>query len=147
MKRLRFSLLVLAALALLAGVAWWAQRRSPGFADPAECVEAYREACAAGDVAGYLACLADPVRAEAERTATPAALQKELAGVVSWAQREPSVSGAAAHVDVERGRRDGVQRIRFQLRRCRGGWSIVGIDSPQPVPTVVPYGTHVSKVP
>jgi hypothetical protein len=70
-----------------------------------------------------------------------------MAGVVSWAQHEPEVSGTAALVDVDRGRRDGAQRVRFRLERGRGGWLIVGIDPPKEVPTVIPYGTHVSKVP
>ena len=41
----------------------------------------------------------------------------------------------------------GVQRVRFRLQRDGGGWRIVGIDAPQPLPTVIPYGTHISKVP
>jgi hypothetical protein len=147
MKRYRMPLLVLAAVALLAGAALWSQRRDAGFAGPAECVEAYRDACAAGDVAGALACLGGPLRAESEHTASAASLRREMAGVVSWAQHEPEIDGAAARVDVDRGRRDGVQRVRFRLERGGGSWGIVGIDAPQPVPTVIPYGTHVSKVP
>jgi hypothetical protein len=147
MKRYRVPLLVLATVALLTGAAIWSQRRAAGFADPTECVEAYRDACAAGDVAGALACLGGPLRAESERTISAASLRRELAGVVSWAQHEPETDGAAARVDVDRGRRDGVQRVRFRLQRDGGGWRIVGIDAPQPVPTVIPYGTHISKVP
>ena len=41
---------------------------------------------------------------------------------------EPEVRGTAAHVDVDRGRRDGVQRVRFRLERGREGWLIVAID-------------------
>jgi hypothetical protein len=147
MKRYRVPLLVLLAVALLAGAALWSQRRGAGFANPAECVEAYRDACAAGDAAKALDCLGGPLRDAGESSATPEALRREMAGVVSWAQHEPEVSGTAALVDVDRGRREGVQRVRFRLERGRGGWLIVGIDSPKEVPTVVPYGTHISKVP
>jgi hypothetical protein len=147
MKRFRVPLLALLAVVLLVGAALWSQGRAAGFASPAECVEAYRDACAAGDAAKALACLGGPLRAEGERSASAAALTRELAGVVSWAQHEPEVSGTAAHVDVDRGRRDGVQRVRFRLERGRTGWVIVGIDPPKDLPTTVPYGTHVSKVP
>ena len=147
MKRYRVPVLVLATVALLVGAALWSQRRSPGFAGPAECVEAYRDACAAGDVTGACACMGGSLRAESERTASAASLRREMAGVVSWAQHEPEINDAAAWVDVDRGKRDGVQRVRFRLERDGGGWRIVGIDAPQPLPTVIPYGTHVGKVP
>ncbi len=147
MKRFRVVVLVLLTAALLGGVAFWSQRRAAGFASPADCVEAYRDACAAGDLATARACLGDPLRSESERSSDSESLRREMVGVVSWAQREPVVSGTMAHVDVDRGRRDGVQRVRFRLQRSGAGWLIVGIDSPQPLPTIVPYGTHVSKVP
>jgi hypothetical protein len=146
-RQVRVPFLVLLVLALLASAALWSQRQSAGFASPAECVEVYRDACAAGDSAKALACLGGPLRAEAERSASAAALTRELAGVVSWAQHEPEVRGTAAHVDVDRGRRDGVQRVRFRLERGGAGWLIVGIDPPKGLPTTIPYGTHISKVP
>jgi hypothetical protein len=145
MKRVRVPLLVLLAVALLVGAALWSQRRAAGFASPAECVEAYRDACAAGDAAKALDCLGVALGSESKRSPTPH--QREMSGVVSWAQHEPESSGTAAHVDVDRGRRDGVQRVRFRLERGGGGWLIVGIDPPKDVPTAVPYGTHVSKAP
>jgi hypothetical protein len=147
MKRFRVPLLVLLAVALLVGAALWSQRRGAGFASPAECVEAYRDACSAGDAAKAMDCLDASLRGASERSVTPKALRREMAGVVSWAQHEPEVSGTTAHVDVDRGRRDGVQRVRFRLERGRGGWLIVGIDPPKEVPITIPYGTHVSKVP
>jgi hypothetical protein len=147
MKRFRVPLLVLLAVALLAGAALWSQRRGTGFVSPGECVEAYRDACAAGDTVKALNCLGGALRAESQRTGSATALVGEMAGVVSWAQHEPEVSGTAARVEVDRGRRDGVQRVRFRLERGGGGWLIVGIDPPKEVPTTVPYGTHVSKVP
>jgi hypothetical protein len=147
MKRLRVPLLVLLAGALLAGAALWSRGRATAFASPDARVEAYRDACAAGDTAKALACLGGALRALRERSAIATALQREMAGVVSWAQHEAEISGTAAHVDVDRGRRDGVQRLRFRLERGGGGWLIVGIEPPKELPTAVPYGTHVSKVP
>jgi hypothetical protein len=147
MRRFRVAALILLIAALLAGVALWSQRRAAGFASPAECVEAYRDACAAGDLATAHTCLGDPLRSESERSSDAESLKREMAGVVSWAQHDPEVSGTTAHVDVDRGRRDGVQRVRFRLERGRGGWLIVGIDPPKDVPTAIPYGTHISKVP
>jgi hypothetical protein len=147
MKSFRVVIVALLTAALFAGVALWSQRRAVGFASPTECVEAYRDACAAGDLTMARACLGGALRAESERSGNAEALKREMAGAVGWTQRDPEISGATAHVDVDRGRRDVEQRIRFRLERRGSGWLIVDIEPPQPLPTLVPHGTHVSKVP
>ena len=147
MKRFRVVALFLLVGTILVAVALWSQRLAVGFASPAECVETYRNACAAGDLAMARTCLSSPLRAESERSGDAESLKREMAGVVSWAQHDPEVSGTTANVDVDRGRREGVQRVRFRLEQRGGRWLIVAIEPPQPLPTLVPYGTHVSKVP
>jgi hypothetical protein len=80
-------------------------------------------------------------------TARPDDLKRELDRVLGWAQHEPLVEGDEARVDVDVTRREGTQRVRFRLRRAGGGWLIAGVEAPRPVPTLIPHGTHVSKVP
>jgi len=144
-RQLKLILAVL-TVAVLAGVLLWWQRGPAGFASPADCVEAYRDACLAGDVSAYLSCLGEPLRSQRRDVARPDDLKRALDGVVGWAQHDSVVGETEAHVDVDQTRRDGTQRVRFRLRRA-GGWLIVGIEAPQPVPTLIPHGTHVSKVP
>src|SRR5262245_48930277 len=144
----RRARLVAAALAgaVLAGVLLWSRREPAGFASPAACVEAYRDACLAGDVAAYLDCLAEPLCSQRRPTARPDDLKRELDRVVGWAQHEPVAEGDEAHVDVDLTRREGTQRVRFRLRRA-GGWLIASVEAPRPVPAVIPHGTHVSEAP
>jgi hypothetical protein len=68
--------------------------------------------------------------------------------VTGWSQvLEPLVTGPTAFIDVDEIRATGTRRTRFRLERGGRGWLIVAIGAPQEIPTPVPYGTHVSKVP
>ena len=147
MKRFRVVCLVAFAAGLLALILWLAPRRPPGFATPAECLEAYAEASRAGDVEHYLGCLTEPLRSENRPSATPAGLRRQTEGVKSWVQLDPVVEGQAAHIDVDQVRRDGTRRVRFHLRRGGGGWLIAGIDPPKALATDIPYGTPIDQVP
>src|SRR5262245_17891920 len=152
MKRYRVPFaLALTAGALALALRWSAGRA--GFATPAACLDAYGEACLAGDAAGCLSCLGEPLRSEVRRqfpdqAALAEALRQNLRGVKAWVRPlEPAVEGAAAAVDVDEVRPEGNRRLRFRLHNAGGGWLIVGIDPPRDVPAVFPYGTHVSGVP
>ena len=152
MARLRLlaGALVIVALAALL-VRWWGTGADSGFATPQECVEAYREACLAGDVDGYRRCLTAARRAESEhRDSAKLAeeLRSSMAGVKSWVQNGKSEEeGSGARVEVDVVRHEGTRRIAFHLQRGPGGWLIDRVDAPREVPTPIRHGTHVSEVP
>jgi hypothetical protein len=137
--------LTLALLALAVSRSW---RTGPAnFATPADCLDALREASAAGDVGRYLGCLGEPLRSQKQRSLRPADLRRDMEGVKSWSQLEPEIQGTTASVEVDRARASGTSRTRFRLERFGGGWLIVGIDRPQEITPPVRYGTHVSEAP
>jgi hypothetical protein len=151
MKRLRMRMVLVLTLAFLALALYWSPRRA-GYATPTECLDRYGEAGRAGDVARYRSCLGEPLRSEMERRFPDAAalaefLRASMKDIKSWVQLEPRIDGSAARVDVEEVRVTGQRRLRFQLARSGKGWLIVGIEQPQEVSPVIPYGTHISKVP
>jgi hypothetical protein len=151
MTRLRLlaGALVIVALVVLV-VRWWGTSANSGFAKPRECVEAYSEACLAGDVAGYRRCLTAARRAESERQDS-AKLAEELrasmAGVKSWVQNGESEEDGGVRVEVDVVRQEGTRRIAFHLQRGPSGWLIDRVDTPREVPTPIRHGTHVSEVP
>jgi hypothetical protein len=148
MKRRRAVLLLVLTLALMAlAVSWSWRPRDTVFATPADCLEALREASAAGDVGRYLSCLDEPLRSEKQRSLRPADLQRDMEGVKSWSQFDPEVRGSTASVEVDRVRAGGTSRIRFRLERSARGWLVVGIDPPKDITHSIPYGTHVSQAP
>jgi hypothetical protein len=148
MKRRRVVLLLVLMPVLMALAVFWSRRPlETGFATPADCLEALREASAAGDVGRYLSCLDEPLRSEEQRSLRPADLQRGIEGVKSWTQLEPEVRGSNASVEVDRVRAGGTSRIRFRLERSAKGWLIVGVDPPKDITPPIPYGTHVSQAP
>jgi hypothetical protein len=152
MKWLRIITLASVTLGLLAVTAYWSKWRA-GFDTPADCLDAYREACLTGDLKKLWSCLAEPLRAKLQSQYSNSqeladALRKEAHDVKSWVQRHylPGVA-ATVPVDVDEVRPDGNRRIRFRLQKIGTGWLIVDMEQSKVVPAVVPYGTHVSKVP
>jgi hypothetical protein len=152
MKWIRISALAGVTLGLLALAVFWSLPPA-GFATPAACLEAYREASRAGNVPAYLSCLAEPLRAEIRRQHTDPkkladSLRQAMKDVKTWVQLPVEASqGPTVQVNVDEVRITGNHRLGFHLRRCQTGWLIVGIDPPKLVPAGIPYGTHVSKVP
>jgi hypothetical protein len=140
------------ALVLMALAVCWSQKATR-FTTPAACLDAYREACRAGDVDKYKSCLAEPLRSAMQRQyPNPKELARHLSSemkdVKTWVQLLDSVSDdTTAQINVDEVRQDGSRRIRFRLRRTGGDWLIAGTEQPKLVPTGIPYGTHVSKVP
>jgi hypothetical protein len=117
--------------------------RPAGFATPADCLDAYREASLAGDVDGLLSCFAEPLRTRQKAEVTAAGARRALAGVKNWTLRDPEVHEAFATVDVELVRQSGKSLLRFHLRRDAGGWLITAIDPPKELKVKIPYGTPV----
>jgi hypothetical protein len=152
MKWIRILALVNISLGLLGLAIYWS-RWQVGFATPADCLDAYREASLAGDVEKYESCVAEPLRAEMRRQHPEPKelaefLRQETKDVKTWVQvHDLRSAGSTVQVDVDEGRMDGYRRIRFRLQRFEKGWLIVGIDQPKLVPARIPFGTHVSKVP
>jgi hypothetical protein len=145
MKHLRLGLLAVAAVGGLILALLLARPAAPaaGFATPADCLDAYREASRGGDVTGVLNCLAEPLRSREQAGITAASVRRPLAGVKNWTLRDPVVEEAAATVDVELVRQSGKSLVRFHLRRGATGWLISAIDPPKELPVKIPYGTPV----
>jgi hypothetical protein len=150
MNWLRISALASVTLGLLGLAVHWSKSRA-GFATPAACLEAYREACQVGDLERYWNCLAEPLRVQITEqhpnlTELADSLRRDMRQVKTWVQRLDAPAQSIAQVDVDEVRLDGSRRVRFHLQMIGTGWLIVGIDEPKGVPAGVPYGTHVSKV-
>jgi hypothetical protein len=144
MKRFQVGLLAAAAVGGLVVVLILSRPAGPaGFATPADCLDAYREASLAGDVTGLLSCLAEPLRSRHQAGLTAESARRELKGVKNWTVRDPVVNETTAAVDVELVRQGGKSLLRFHLRRGATGWLISGIDPPKELPVKIPYGTPV----
>ena len=145
-KRLRVAVAGAVVLGVLGGALLWS-RSGSGFATPEDCLSAYYEACQAGDVSRYLACLGEPLRSRSrerlEEGSAGAEALRRLA-VRGWA-RDGSAkpAGEEARLDVEEIRTDGIRRVQFQLERSTRGWLIVALTSLEEKAPLYPYGTDV----
>ena len=148
MRRRGVALTLALTLALLALAVCRSGRTGPAtFATPADCLDALREASAAGDVERYLNCLGEPLRSQKQRSLSPGDLRRDLEGVKSWSQLEADVQGTTATVEVDRARASGTSRTRYRLERSGRGWLIVSVGRPREITPPVRYGTHVSEAP
>jgi hypothetical protein len=150
MKRYRLVLPVCLAVALIAAAAKWVLPRA-GHATPGNCVEAYYEACLAGDTTRYLSCLGEPLRTEtrgrfAGASDLATALRHGTADLKNWVRQGDGAAEGADHIlEVEEVRTPGVRRVRFRLRQVNGSWLIFSIETGPETPAAVPYGIHISK--
>jgi hypothetical protein len=147
MKRIAVVAVLVLALGLLALPFFRAPAGPTGFATPDACLEAYHQASLAGDVAGSLECLDEPLRLEKKRSVTEAGLRHETAGVKTWVQNQAVVGQTGAHIDVEMVRSGDVRRVRFHFKQTGGGWRVAAIDPPVALPVKIRYGTHINEVP
>jgi hypothetical protein len=138
--------------AVLAGVLAWSLRpRAAGYATPSECLEAYREACRAGDAAQYRRCLGEPLRSEVRQSypddaALAEALRRETQGVKGWVEvGPPDEQGERAAASVEEVRETGQRRLRFSLEHSQAGWLIVRVEKGAEQTPEVRYGTRVGE--
>jgi hypothetical protein len=152
-KRLggRLLLVALTCLALAGALAWALRPRPTGFATPAECLAAYREACQAGDAERYRRCLGEPLRSQVRQTypgddALAEALRRESGGLKGWVEDgPPDEQGGRATANVEEVRESGQRRLRFELERARDGWHIVGVEKGAEQAPEIRYGTRVGE--
>ena len=98
----RAAFLVLVTVAALVAVLRWsggpdAPGGSTGFATPAACRDAYRDAVQEADAAAYLRCLGEPLRAETRRFNEQVVYQSwdMLAGRLM-----PELGGSRRHLDI-----------------------------------------------
>ena len=155
MKRERI-LSAIVTITVLGAVVFWATLRSNSTAkrenlQPDEVVWALVRACREGDVESYLNCFGSPIRERLERLAKEQGdrcFQNHLSQIA-----EP-VKGVAifepkrdAHgkwrIVAEFVFFDRTERQTFIVRRIKGRWKIVGVESAKHVPVLVPYGTPV----
>jgi hypothetical protein len=154
MKHRRTVVLLPVVAAALGLAVYWATREQTDFATPLACLEAYRDACEAGDRRAQLRCLTDELRGETERNFADSRAPGEsgrqgLRTLKSWTALEPAASADGRQVvaDVEETRTNGKRLVRFHLRQTGRGWLISAIEPPRALPAGISYGTHVSKVP
>jgi hypothetical protein len=138
--------------AVLAGALAWSLRPGPtGCSRPAECVEAYRQARDAGDVARYRRCLGEPLRSQVRHTypgdeALAEALRREARGVKGWVEVGPADDQAGKAVaNVDEVRETGQSRLRFYLEHSQEGWVIVRVERGSEQAPDVRYGTRVGE--
>jgi hypothetical protein len=145
-------LLPLILLPVCGGLLWLARRETAapaGFPTPAACVAAWHDARRAGDVAAYLRCLGEPLRADEQHVPPDVLaerLRRESRPVKGWAQAGDELTGDTATVLIDEVRPTGTSRVRFGLRRDADGWRIVAVAAGPERPAAVPYGTHVKDV-
>lgn len=150
MKRRRILLALGITFVLLMLAILWAPREQQ-YATPAECVEAHWAGREAGNVDKILNTFWWPLNMERRfdsRSQMAENLRATMKEVKSWVLlpiRGPE--GARAVIDVDEIRTTGTRRTRVYLERHGIGWWIDRIDRPEDVPTPIPYGTHISKVP
>jgi hypothetical protein len=114
-------------------------------------LEAYREACRAGDAARYRRCLGEPLRSEVRQShpddATLAeALRRETREVKGWVEvGPPDERGERAIASVDEVRETGQRRLRFYLEQSRDGWLIVRVEKGAEQTPEVRYGTRVGE--
>ena len=119
MKWLRILALAGVTLGLLGMTVYWSQART-GFATPAACLDAYREATQDGDIDRFWACLAKPLSAEIKQqhpnlTELAESLRTEMNDVKAWVQRLESPSAqSSVQIDVDEVRIDGNRRVRYR---------------------------------
>jgi hypothetical protein len=144
-RRLLIGLILVPVLALL--VLYGRPRAPQGFATPAECLDAYRDASKDGDVARYLSCLSESLRSEKRQSVQAADLVREMDGVKGWSRHEPVMRDGTADVDVDLVRQTGTFRLVFHLRQVDSGWVIVGLDGPHEQPPTIRFGTPAATGP
>src|SRR5579885_2107081 len=147
----RLLLVALTGAVLAGALAWSLRPRPAGFATPAECLEAYHEACRAGDAARYRGCLGEPLRSEVRRdypddAALVEALRRETQGMKGWVEvGPPDDQGERATASVEEVRETGQRRLHFYLERSPDGWLIVRVEKGAEQTPEVRYGTRVGE--
>jgi hypothetical protein len=145
MKRRRLLVGMGFMLGLGALVLYGRPRLPEGFATPAACLDAYRDASKQGALDRYLSCLGEPLRSEKQRSATVEGLIRGMDGVKSWTRHEAVIREGMADVDVDLVRKAGTYRLSFRLQRMERGWVIVVINGPHERTSPVQYGTPVSE--
>ncbi len=154
---LRAAFLGLVSLGLLVVIYRWSNL--PGssgavrFDTPEACLNAFRDAKAAGNAEGYLRCLGEPLRSQTRRhfhdeQELGQALRDEMKVVKSWTVKErPESQAMKGMALVEEVSSSGVRELRMQLERTGDGWRIVALEQGKERPASLPYGTAVGKEP
>ncbi|MCS7187015.1 MAG: nuclear transport factor 2 family protein [Armatimonadetes bacterium] len=120
---------------------------------PDEVVWALVRSCREGDIQGYLNCFESPLRDRLERLAKEqgeeefsAYLRQLIAPVKGVAVFEPKEKQGNWEVVVEFTFSDRTERQVFVMRKIKGEWKIVGVETSKPAPVLVPYGTPVKEL-
>lgn len=142
-------------VAILGAVVFWLALRSNDApkkknSQPDEVVWALFHSCREGDIQGYMNCFESPLRDRLERLAKEQSeeefrtyLQQLIAPVKGVAVFEPREEQGNWEVVVEFTFSDRMERQIFVVRKIKGEWKIVGVETSKPVPVLVPYGTPV----
>jgi hypothetical protein len=161
--KLLTGLLIVAAIAFVAGrnAGWRVPAAGAGAKlslggndrDPAprDAVYAMLDAARDGDVAAYLACYAGEMARRLEQSRDEMttdgfatylkANNAEIKGIAINEPEQASASKARVRVEYVYANRNEAQTV--YLEKIGRNWKIVGLDSAERVPTLVPYGTPV----
>jgi hypothetical protein len=149
---LRRLLTLAVTCGVLTGTLAWSLRLPPaGYGTPAECVDAFRDACRTGDAARYRRCLGDPLRSEVRQTcpgddSLAESLRREARGLKGWVQvGPPDEQRDRAVANVEEVRETGQRRLRLWLERSSEGWLVVRLEMGAEQAPDVRYGTRVGE--
>ena len=122
----------------------------PQRGDPDETVFAMVQAAQNGDTKAYLECFWGPLRTRLEQTERELGTRgfgkylQESAGVIVGVAilGEPEPVGEDMKVQAEMQFEDKKEAQQFILTRRRGRWRISGMEGPQRLRTVIPYGAE-----
>jgi hypothetical protein len=148
----RYLLPAVMAGAALAGALTWSL--VPGRIvgrSPDACLEAYREACRAGDAVKYRRCLGEPLLSQMRQAypddeALADALRRDSRGIKGWMELgAPNEYGDEAVANIEEVRESGQRRLRIFLEHSQKGWLIVRVDKGPEQNPDFRYGTRVGE--
>lgn len=142
-------------VAVLSAVVWWTQTHpappSSQPESPDSVVWRMIEACREGDIESYLSCFSDNWRKRLEQVAKELGEEKlrtnlrqmvaPIKNIAVWAPEQSPLGDWG--VTVEFVFADRKERQTFSVKKIGGEWKIVDIETTQPVPVLIPYGTPV----
>ncbi len=146
---------LLLTVVVMGAIIWWTTNQSsksePQNSSPDTVVWRLVQACREGDVAGYLDCFATSLQRKVERLAQEQGAERfrrylkqliaPVKGIVTFAPQRDAEGNW--RVVTEFVFADRTERQVFLVRKVKGVWKIVGIETAKSVPVLVPYGTPV----
>ncbi len=140
---------------VMGAIIWWttsySSKSEPQNPLPDTAVWRLVQACREGDVAGYLDCFEASLQQKVERLVQEQGSERfrrylkqlvaPVKGIVTFAPQRDAEGNW--RVVTEFVFADRTEQQVFLVRKVRGVWKIVGVETAKSVPVLVPYGTPV----